>query len=138
MTSFLVYAGANFVAADYGPQYMPVNAGDIILTLGRPTPDWMLGTRLQDQRYGLFPSNIVRRMTDTDRIPCAFIVDVYLHLTCALGGDGDLILLVLPPEYYTPEGRSIVNWELLALLDGVTFRGAWTSWDRTTVVGLIY
>lgn len=128
--SFLVYVEASFVAADYGPQYMSVNAGDIILTLRRPTSDWMLGVRLQDHRYGLFPVNIVRGMIDTDRIPCPLIVDVHLHLTCALEEDGDLILqLVLPPEYYTPDGRPIVNWEWLALPDKVTFSGAWTFWD---------
>ena len=62
----------------------------------------------------------------------SFIVDINFHLTCAVSDNKGLMLqLVLPPEYYTPEGRPIVPWEWLKLPHDVILRGAWEAWDRT-------
>ena len=76
--------------------------------------------------------SLIDEISSVSAVSNKFIVEVNFRLTCAVADDKSLMFqLVLPPEYYTSEGRPIVPWEWLALPNGVSFHNAWIMWTHT-------
>ena len=121
-----------WVATSDQPTSICVYIGELFIVLEVSEEGWVYGARLQDKRQGWFPHYCVEDLRITDVVSEGFITDILFNLACAVGAQGNSwIQLVLPPEYYTDEGKPIVPWKWLSLPKYVDFHCAWDSWEYT-------